>query len=102
MRKAVKAIKAQNPSMLVGQYTVLNEAYDNPSDDGGFLEAMMGESWSMEKRAGWDKMMQHYRAVLANTRPPRIVGFNVHGRPKDYRFFRFAYASCLLDDGYFS
>src|SRR5712664_1161648 len=32
IRKAVQAIKAQNPRILVGQYTVINEAYDNPDD----------------------------------------------------------------------
>ena len=46
--------------------------------------------------------MDRYGAVLQNTRPPKIVGFNVHGNPADYRLFRYAYASCLLDDGYFS
>jgi hypothetical protein len=70
--------------------------------DGGFLEGQMGLSWSLETWAGWGKMMERYRAVLKNTRPPKIVGFNVHGSPMDYRFFRYAYASCLLDDGYFS
>jgi hypothetical protein len=70
--------------------------------DGGFLEALMGLGWSLESRAGWSRMMERYRAVLRNTRPPRIVGFNVHGNPADYHFFRYAYASCLLDDGYFS
>ena len=70
--------------------------------DGAFLEAMMGERWSIERREGWSAMMERYRAVLRNTRPPGIVGFNVHGNPADYRLFRYAYASCLLDDGYFS
>ncbi|MEO8006923.1 MAG: putative glycoside hydrolase [Betaproteobacteria bacterium] len=70
--------------------------------DGGFLEAMMGETWSIEKREGWNMMMQRYRAVLQNTRQPKIVGFNVSGAVDDYRFFRYAYTSCLLDDGYFS
>ena len=46
--------------------------------------------------------MARYRAVLANTRPPRIVGFNVSGTADDYRFFRYAFTSCSLDDGYFS
>ena len=45
--------------------------------------------------------MSRYRAAMANTRTPHLVGFNVHGDPTDYRFFRYAYASCLLDDGYF-
>src|SRR5712692_5595649 len=70
--------------------------------DGGFLEGMMGEGWSLETWAGWPAMMARYRAVLRNTRSPKIVGFNVSGTVNDYRFFRYAYTSCLLDDGYFS
>ena len=70
--------------------------------DGAFLEGLMGESWSIEGWGGWAAMMARYRAVLANTRPPRIVGFNVSGTADDYRFFRYAFTSCLLDDGYFS
>jgi hypothetical protein len=70
--------------------------------DGAFLEGLMGERWSIESWGGWEAMMRRYRAVLANTRAPQLVGFNVHGDPKDERFFRYAYASCLLGDGYFS
>jgi len=70
--------------------------------NGGFLESLMGWNWSLETRAGWDKMMERYRAALRNTRPPKIVGFNIQGSPTNYRFFRYGYASCLLDDGYFS
>src|SRR5947208_15672107 len=70
--------------------------------DGAFLEGLMGQFWSLETRAGWPAVMARYRAVMQNTRGPKIVAFNVHGSPVDYRFFRYAYASCLLDDGYFS
>ena len=70
--------------------------------NGGFLEGLMGERWSIEKREGWNAMMERYRAVLQYTRQPKIVGFNVSGAVDDYRFFRYAYTSCLLDDGYFS
>jgi putative glycosyl hydrolase-like family 15 (GHL15) protein len=70
--------------------------------DGAFLEAMMGERWSLERRLGWQAMMERYRRVMRNTREPRIVGFNAVGSATDYRFFRYAYTSCLLDDGYFS
>lgn len=69
--------------------------------DGAFLEGLMGERWSIERREGWGAMMARYRAALRNTRAPRLVGFNVHGDPGDRRLFRYAYASCLLDDGYF-
>lgn len=70
--------------------------------DGAFLEGLMGERWSIETWGGWEAMMQRYRAALANTRGPKLVGFNVHGDPMDARLFRYAYASCLLADGYFS
>lgn len=68
---------------------------------GAFLEGLMGLSWSIEKWAGWDAAMKRYRAVMANTCAPHWVGFNAQGKPTDYPFFRYAYASCLLDDGYF-
>ena len=67
-----------------------------------FLEALMGKKWSIETRSGWKAMMERYRSVKANLTDPRIIGFNVSGNPKDYRFFRYAFTSCLLDDGYFS
>ncbi len=70
--------------------------------DGAILEALMGESWSIEAREGWPAMMARYRAALRHTRAPAIVGFNVTGDARDYRALRYAYASCLLDDGYFS
>lgn len=69
---------------------------------GAFLEGLMGRSWSIEKRMGWGKMMDHYHAVFHNLLEPKMVGFNVHGSVDDYRFFRYAYASSLMDDGYFS
>ncbi len=69
---------------------------------GAFLEALMGKSWSLETWQGWSAMMKRYRAVIKNTIEPRIIGFNVCGVPENYRFFRYAFTSCLLDDGYFS
>lgn len=66
-----------------------------------FLEGMMGYSWSLLNR-GWEKMMDRYHTVFHNLAAPRIVGFHVSGRIDDYKFFRFAYTSCLMDDGYIS
>lgn len=70
--------------------------------EAAFLEALIGEKWSIETRHGWQAMMDRYRAVKSRLREPRIVGFGVEGDPRDYRAFRYAFASCLLDDGYFS
>ncbi len=69
--------------------------------EGAFLEGLMGKSWSIETREGWAAAMARYRAAMANTRAPHLVGFNVAGGVGNYRFFRYAFASCLLDDGYF-
>lgn len=70
--------------------------------EGAFLEALMGKRWSLETYKGWDFMMERYRTVNTNLREPRIIGFNVWGDPKDYRFMRYALTSCLLGDAYFS
>ncbi|MEK8088518.1 putative glycoside hydrolase [Thermithiobacillus plumbiphilus] len=70
--------------------------------EGAFLEGAMGKSWSMEKNKGWAAMMTWYHNTMINTAAPKIVGFNVWGKPTDYRFFRYAFASTLMDDGYFS
>ena len=94
--------------LMPGKALVANVDHDlaNPewrgALEGAFLEGLMGERWSIETWGGWEAMMQRYRAALANTRAPHLVGFNVHGDPRDLRLFRYAYASCLLEDGYFS
>ncbi|MBC7512852.1 MAG: hypothetical protein H7234_00260 [Herminiimonas sp.] len=69
---------------------------------GAFLETLMGARWSLYTRAGWRGMMQRYLAVSANLDAPGLVGFNVSGGHDDYRLLRFALASCLMGDGYFS
>jgi hypothetical protein len=66
------------------------------------LEGLMGKSWSLERREGWRAMMKRYVDVRANLLPPAIVGFNVAGRPDDFAFFRYAFCSSLLGDGWFS
>ncbi|MEN3292870.1 MAG: hypothetical protein V7642_2123 [Burkholderiales bacterium] len=69
---------------------------------GVFLEGLMGPSWSLFSKEGWQGMMARYHKVYENLAPPRIVGFNVAGNPRDYRFLRFALSSCLLNNGHFS
>lgn len=69
---------------------------------GAFLEGMMGKSWSIDTREGWHAVMRRYLDVRANLRPPAIVGFNVAGRPDDYAFFRYAFCTSLMGEGYFS
>lgn len=70
---------------------------------GAFLEHAMGASWSAETWGGWALVMGWYREVAANLLAPRLVLFDVFLRSTtDYRFLRYAFATALMGDGYFS
>lgn len=103
-RRHWDAVRALAPTRLLLGNADNDLGYDEYRNQlgGVFFEALMGKSWSLETRAGWEKTMQRYFSGLENTAPPHLVGFNVWGDPKNYRFFRYAYASCLMGDGYFS
>lgn len=70
--------------------------------DGGLLEGMIGASWSIESYAGWQAMMTQYSRVMAAVKSPKLVIFNQYGSPTDYQSFRYGFASCLMNDGYYS
>jgi hypothetical protein len=99
----ITAKKLRSDIYLMGNvdHDLSNETYINKLN-GAFLEALMGESWSIETQQGWGKMMTLYHNTIKNTIYPNLVGFNVWGDNKDYKFFRYAFNSCLLNDGYFS
>jgi hypothetical protein len=78
--------------------------------DGGLLEHYIGATWSHEgvdlngKFNGWgswDRMMAAYRKVMSLVRDPKLVVFNMKGKPTDYKSFRYGFASALMDDAYF-
>jgi hypothetical protein len=70
--------------------------------NGGVLEGMIGETWSAETYAGWSGMMTQYRRIMAALAEPKLAIFSQIGKPNDYQGFRYGFASCLLDDAYFS
>jgi hypothetical protein len=49
----------------------------------------------------WDRMMAAYRKVMGLVRDPKLVIFNMKGKPTDYKTFRYGLASALMDDAYF-
>lgn len=69
---------------------------------GAVLEAMMGKDWSVETWGSWNKMMEWYRRTMSYLAEPKIIKFGVSGDPSDYQFFRYGFASCLMDDAYFA
>jgi hypothetical protein len=75
--------------------------YDNQVD-GGLLELVMRSSdLEGRPRTGWNTVMTYYRRSMSYFRDPDLTMFVVQGEPDNYRFFRYAFATCLLDDGYF-
>ena len=105
MAQVVRNLKhLSGGKVVVGQYTILNESYDDPKNAATLdVLAKLNDMnwWSIEKWGGWAEAMKRYRAAIANTSEPHWVGFHVQGKTNDYRFLRYAYASCLLDDGLF-
>ena len=69
--------------------------------NGGVLEGIIGASYSAENK-GWAPMMLAYRKTMAAFGDPKLGIFQMNGDPKDYRGFRYGFASCLMDDGYFA
>ncbi len=70
--------------------------------NGGVLEAMIGMPYSVETWGGWRKMMSWYRKAAAALAPPKLAVFHQVGDPADYQAFRYGFASCLMDDAYFT
>jgi hypothetical protein len=69
--------------------------------EGGILERVMHWERSIEAKEGWHTLRLWYKWTMGYMKAPKLVVFNVQGEPDDYRFFRYAFATCLMDDGYF-
>ena len=68
-----------------------------------FLEHGMGKSWSTETWGGWTTLMNWYRHLKSNLTGSQTVVFDVFlPSTTDYQYLRYAFSSCLMDDGYFS
>ncbi|HEU5079094.1 MAG TPA: Ig-like domain-containing protein [Opitutaceae bacterium] len=69
---------------------------------GALQEHAMGQTYSEESVAnGWNQMMTSYRSLMDHTIAPHLVIFSADGLPTDYAKFRYAFASALMEDGYF-
>lgn len=76
------------------------EEYDQQVE-GGVLEHIMNWDRSIEADKGWETVRTFYKWTMSYLKQPKLVIFNVKGDPTDYRFFRYAFATCLMNDGYF-
>jgi len=95
-------LKLQPKTLLIGNSDDLSSADYKGQLNGALLEALIGRTWSLEKKKGWFAVMQRYFSFFENLALPKIVGFNVWGDPTDYQLMRYGLVSCLLNEGYFS
>ena len=70
---------------------------------GAFLEHVIGADWSVETWGGWSMMMGWYHHIFSNLLSPKMVMLDAYfSNTKDYQTLRYAFGSCLMDNGYFS
>jgi Hypothetical glycosyl hydrolase family 15 len=69
--------------------------------DGGVMEGMIGQTWSIEAWGGWQTMMNGYRQAMAALGGPKLGIFAQAGDPRDYQAFRYGFTSALMDDAYY-
>jgi hypothetical protein len=70
--------------------------------NGGVIEGIIGQSYSVETWSTWAEMMRWYRKTMAAVAAPRLVAFHQIGAATDYKAMRYGLASCLLDNGYYA
>lgn len=70
---------------------------------GALHEHAIGQSYAEESLTdGWNVMMSSYRSLMDRTLAPHLVIFSADGAATDYATFRYAFASALMENGYFS
>jgi putative glycosyl hydrolase-like family 15 (GHL15) protein len=67
---------------------------------GGLMEGMIGESWSLESR-GFAVMMAGYKKMMNAIAKPQLVIFEQDGSLTDYQGMRYGLAACLLGNAYY-
>jgi hypothetical protein len=106
----VNALRASSPGsqqLVIGNLatwtvgaTITEYVTPSPVLNGGVMEAIIGQSYSIENYAGWSGMMAYYTHVMASVADPQLVVFAQDGSPTDYQGFRYGFASCLMGNAY--
>ena len=76
------------------------QEYKNQAN-GGILERVMGFEKTVESNHGWATLYKYYGWTMEYFVAPKIVIFNVEGEVDDYQFFRYSFATCLMNDAFF-
>jgi hypothetical protein len=97
------ALRALQPGLILMGNTDgdLSQPEYRKKLDAAFMEHWMGRKYSVEARHGWAAAIALYRTTRSNLPDGAILGIGIGGAVDDYRFFRYGFTSCLMDDGYF-
>lgn len=107
LRRQIEAFRARAPGkQMIGNIADWGEPTATITEftgllDGGVMESIIGQPYSVENWGGWAAMMAQYRKMLYATTGPRLTIFGHDGKAGDFRSFRYGFASCLMDDGVF-
>jgi Hypothetical glycosyl hydrolase family 15 len=89
------------PSVSKGR-TITEFVSPTPVLNGGEMEHIIGQSYSVETFSGWKGMMAYYSYIMASVAAPKLVIFSQDASSKtDYQGFRYGFASCLLGNAYY-
>jgi hypothetical protein len=107
--KALRALAPASQQLVIGNlatwvpgHTITEFVSPTPVLNGGVMESIIGQSYSVETFSGWKGMMAYYSYVMASVAAPKLVTFNQDAISKtDYQGFRYGFASCLLGNAYY-
>ena len=106
---ALRALSPPSQQLIIGNLatwlpanTITEYVSPSPVLNGGTMESIIGQSYSVENFAGWSGMMAYYTHVMASVAAPKLVIFAQDAiSTTDYQGFRYGFASCLMEDGYY-
>jgi hypothetical protein len=107
--KALRALAPASQQLVIGNlatwlpgHTITEFVSPTPVLNGGVMESIIGQSYSVETFSGWKGMMAYYSYVMASVAAPKLVTFNQDAiSTTDYQGFRYGFASCLLGNAYY-
>lgn len=83
-----------DPGSNVGEYAGMA--------NGGLIESLIGPDYAPETWGGFNAMMNWYRRAMSYMAEPKLAVFHYVGDVGNLQGFRYAFTSCLMDDGYFA
>jgi hypothetical protein len=107
--KALRALAPASQQLVLGNLatwipgrTITEYVSPTPVLNGGAMEGIIGQSYSVESYGGWSGMMAYYSYIMASVAAPQLVTFNQDAiSTTDYQGFRYGFASCLMGDAYY-